>query len=361
MNRQHRNSAVEVVSVALVASFIFVWGDAVSAQGFTPPAAQVEAPAVAAGTAFTYQGQLKNNGVGVNGTCDLQFSAWDEAGSGTPPTGGNQIGLTQTASAVTVTNGLFTTVIDFGAGAINGDARWLQIAVSCPAGGNAFTTLAPRQALTAAPLALALPGLYTQPNVFSPNVIGGYSGNMIWPGTVGASILGGGMFLDPNQILAGAHGSTIAGGLGNIITATDSFIGGGDRNQVTGDTATIGGGSVNLASGQYTTIGGGDSNKATISGATVGGGHYNTANHVDATIGGGYTNTVSAPYGTIPGGFGNRVSGGGYGLQTARTLPSRAAYSAAKSGVLSLDASSTINNSKSPCVCARTLSRQARR
>jgi hypothetical protein len=59
-------------------------------------------PLANAGTAFTYQGQLKSGGVAVNGTCDLQFGLWDAL------TLGAQVGVTQTQSAVTVTNGLFT-------------------------------------------------------------------------------------------------------------------------------------------------------------------------------------------------------------------------------------------------------------
>jgi hypothetical protein len=87
----------------------------------------------ATGTAFTYQGQLKKDGSPVNGTCDFQFSLWDAAGSGSPPIGGNPIGITQTAT-ISVTNGLFTAQIDFGADAFQGDARWLA-PTSLPSAG----------------------------------------------------------------------------------------------------------------------------------------------------------------------------------------------------------------------------------
>jgi len=56
------------------------------------------------------------------------------------------------SSAVGVTNGVFIVTLDFGAGAFNGDARWLEILV-CTNGGS-FTMLAPRQPLTPTPYAI---------------------------------------------------------------------------------------------------------------------------------------------------------------------------------------------------------------
>lgn len=117
------------------------------------------APQAPLGTGFTYQGQLKTASGLVNGACNLQFSLWDAAGSGSPPTGGAQIGNTQSL-VVTVTNGLFTVVLnagsEFGAAAFTGEARWLQITARCPAGSGSYATLSPRQALTATPYALSL-------------------------------------------------------------------------------------------------------------------------------------------------------------------------------------------------------------
>jgi hypothetical protein len=104
--------------------------------------------AAALGSGFTYQGQLNRANNAATGTCDFQFSLWDAL------SGGTQVSTTKLASAVALTKGLFTVQLDFGAGAFNGDARWLQIAVRCPAGSGAFTTLEPRQALTPSPYAL---------------------------------------------------------------------------------------------------------------------------------------------------------------------------------------------------------------
>ncbi len=116
------------------------------------------AHAVALGPSFTYQGQVKLSGSLLNGTADFEFSLWDSPGSGDPPSGGLQIGATQTVSAVSISSGLFTVALnasaEFGPTAFDGQARWLQIAVRSPAGSGSFTTLSPRQALTAAPYAL---------------------------------------------------------------------------------------------------------------------------------------------------------------------------------------------------------------
>ncbi|RCK72703.1 MAG: hypothetical protein ANABAC_1237 [Anaerolineae bacterium] len=112
---------------------------------------QQAAPAggdTAVGTAFTYQGQLQGASGPVSGSCDFQFSLWDALTSGV------QVGTTQTKTGVAVSNGLFTVTLDFGADTFGGDARWLGIAVRCPAGSGAYVPLTPRQALTAAPYAV---------------------------------------------------------------------------------------------------------------------------------------------------------------------------------------------------------------
>jgi trimeric autotransporter adhesin len=119
----------------------------------------VASPAVshALGSAFTYQGQLQQSGLPADGTCDFQFSVWDAAGSGSPPSGGGQMGPTFPVANQVVSNGLFTVALNFGDGIFTGNDRWLQVAVRCPAGSGAYTTLSPRQRLTAIPYALYTP------------------------------------------------------------------------------------------------------------------------------------------------------------------------------------------------------------
>ena len=101
----------------------------------------------AVGTALTYQGELRQSGSPVNGTADLRFRLF------TAETNGAQVGSQLTASNAALASGRFTALLDFGAGAFGPDARWLEIDVRSPAGAGSFVTLAPRQRLTAAPVA----------------------------------------------------------------------------------------------------------------------------------------------------------------------------------------------------------------
>ena len=98
---------------------------------------------------FTYQGQLKSGGVPVNNTCNLQFGLWNSASGGVQVSGTT----TQTVPNVSVSNGLLTASIDFGANAFTGDARYLAIAVACPP-GSGYVPMSTRQAITAIPYAV---------------------------------------------------------------------------------------------------------------------------------------------------------------------------------------------------------------
>lgn len=110
------------------------------------------------GSAFTYQGELRQGGVPVDAAVTLRFSLWDDAGAGDPPAGGTQIGASQTIANVPVQGGLFSVAVngggEFGAQAFDGSARWLQIEVCTDSTCASSTILGARQPLTATPYAL---------------------------------------------------------------------------------------------------------------------------------------------------------------------------------------------------------------
>ena len=226
----------------------------------------------AQGTAFTYQGQLQNNGAPANGSYDLQFILFTT----------NQFGFPAapilTNAAVTVNNGLFTTTLDFGGGVFTGTNFWLDISVRTN-GNGAFTDLSPRQPLTPAPYAITaetaetvnnLSGLTVQQNTNgSPNLIGGSPVNFVSAGFIGATIAGGGAI---------------------------SFDGASYTNSVTSDFGTVSGGNANTAS-YYGTVGGGGGNTSRgLEFATVGGGEDNTSGGSWATVPGGKDNFAVGDY-----------------------------------------------------------------
>jgi len=104
------------------------------------------ASAVTQGTAFTYQGYLRQGGTPANANHDFQFSLW------TAVSGGSQVGATQTLTNMPVQNGLFTVSFDFGT-VWDGSDRYLQIAVR-PAGSGGYTTLSPRVKINPTPYAI---------------------------------------------------------------------------------------------------------------------------------------------------------------------------------------------------------------
>jgi predicted secreted protein len=137
-----------MLSLVVIVVLLTSVGGATAHSGANAPAA----PQAAVGSGFTFQGQLKNAGATVNGSCAMTFRLYDAAAAGA------QIGSTITAT-VPVSNSLFTVMLnangEYGANAFNGDARWLQVAVKCT-GDSTFTTLTPRQQITAAPAHTAI-------------------------------------------------------------------------------------------------------------------------------------------------------------------------------------------------------------
>lgn len=106
------------------------------------------------GTEFTYQAEVIEGGTLSAGPVDLRFRLYDAAIGGARVDAIGAFGVERAATALV--NGRFTTTLDFGANPYGGDARWLEIDVR-PAGGGAYTTLVPRQLLSAAPYARFAP------------------------------------------------------------------------------------------------------------------------------------------------------------------------------------------------------------
>jgi len=222
------------------------------------------------GTVFTYQGQLKYDGQPFNGVVDLDFTLWDDEVSG-------YLLYEYAAEGVLVEDGLFSALVDFDVAFDLFSASWIEVAVGFPAELGDYVTLSPRQRVTPAPYALALPNFRT----FEDNVLGGTT-----------------------QMADGVSGVAVTGGHGNVVTDDYGAIGGGAANQAgnqMGSTldaafATVGGGFSNAAAATYATVAGGKENRAGEPASTVGGGEHCIATGSWSAVPGGYANQAGASY-----------------------------------------------------------------
>jgi len=103
-------------------------------------------------TAFTYQGELRDAGIPVNGTYDLRFRLFDAL------TGGAQVVPTLCVDNTLAVGGRLAASLDFGS-QFAGQKRFLEVEVRRDAGLScvnpaAFVILGPRQELSPAPNAL---------------------------------------------------------------------------------------------------------------------------------------------------------------------------------------------------------------
>ena len=309
-------------------------------------------------TQFSYQGRLADHGAPATGNYDFQFTLWD-AGSG-----GNAIGNPVALANLSVTNGIFSSSLDFGA-AFDGGGRWLEVAVRTNGGGGSYTTLAPRQPLLPVPYALTasnvmgnipdaqlstnIPRLDANPVFSGTPVFGavggapfavansqrvlnlnadyldGLSSTAFWQTGGNAGTTAGTQFLgtldlqplelkvngrralrlepgsdDAVNIVAGSALNSVAPG-----TAAATISGGG----ITG---IFGPGAANAIGSSYSTIGGGIGNYIDFGytgGDTIAGGTFNYTSAGESTIGGGNANQITGFLSTIAGGRGNQAIG----------------------------------------------------
>ena len=187
----------------------------------------------AQGTAFTYQGRLNQGGNPAQGIYDLRFAIYDAA------SGPAQVGNALTNAATEVTNGLFTVTLDFGGGVFTGNPRWLDVSVRTN-GGGAFTTLAPRQALTPTPYAMYSASAF---NASTANAAS-FASSSPAAGLVGT--------LNPSQLPAAVITNNSAG-----VTLAGTFTGSGsgltsvNADQVDGQHGAFYQNAANLTSGTF--------------------------------------------------------------------------------------------------------------
>ena len=97
---------------------------------------------------FTYQGTIDVAGVPANGLYDMQFRLYND------PTAIATLEFDE-ALGVTVTDGLFSAEVDFGFSNYSSSVvQYIEIRVRQTGGGGGYTTLSPRQQLTASPRAV---------------------------------------------------------------------------------------------------------------------------------------------------------------------------------------------------------------
>lgn len=197
-------------------------------------AAPIAAPI---GTAFVYQGQLRQSGSPINGTCDLTFGLFDVASGGFPLT-------TLPVNAVPLSNGLFNVTLDFAGGAFNGEARWLEVSTRCPAGSGGFTTLVPRDPVNAVPEvmdAVRMTGTQSASGIktFTDGVVGGptmgtaVSGMSLAAGTgvYGSSFSGTGVYGQSAIGNAGQFQGSV-GITGNLTVTTGNLMVTGTKSAI---------------------------------------------------------------------------------------------------------------------------------
>lgn len=326
-------------------------------------------PALAQGTAFSYQGRLDTTNGPGNGFYDLRFTIYDAA------SGGSVMAGPLTNALTPVSRGLFTVGLDFGTGVFTGADRWLEIGVRTN-GGGVFTTLTPRQALAPTPYAVhagtvnaagiagtllggGLSGGYFNPVQFtdpsnqffglfagdggglfnvSATFLNGKTDAAFWQlggnaGTTSSDFVGTtdnqalelrvnnerALRLEPRlpapNLIGGHAGNTVAPAVAGVVIGGGG--GAGVGNQADGSFAVIAGGRGNVAGGEAV-ISGGYSNRATGVRSVVAGGALNRATNGLAVVSGGALNVASGMASVVAG-------GGGADPNTGNDVPNLAA------------------------------------
>lgn len=173
-------------------------------------------------TAFTYQGSLTDGGAPASGLYDFQFQL-DADAAGTTNL------FTFATNGIAVSNGVFTTLVDFGPGSFYGSNYWLQLGVRTN-GATTFVEVNPLQPLTPTPHALFADS--------ASNVLGALSSSQL-TGTIPTTQLPSGL------VTNGAKGINLSGsfsgdatGLTNLFASSFVFAKETDPVAITNFTAS---------------------------------------------------------------------------------------------------------------------------
>ena len=325
---------------------------------------------LAQGTAFIYNGQLKQQGQSPNGERDLRFGLFANATNGTAI-------ATINRPNVPLNKGTFSVTLDFGQ-AFDGNPRWLEISVKNNKGQ--FVTLKPRQRFMPTPYAImagsasnllgtlpasqltgtlppgAFGGTYSSPlilnnaaNSFTGNgaglnnvnatKLGGLEAGNLWQlggnaGTKATNFLGTKDFqsleLKANGLRAlriepqtNASPNVVAGAQANVVGTFNANTGKVYPYGVYGATISGGGGTnaseSNVIASHFGTIGGGSGNyiEPRDPNATISGGIGNVVRNIatpessqNSVISGGSSNILSTPGSVVGGGMENLIFNG---------------------------------------------------
>ncbi len=283
------------------------------------------------GTEFTYQGLLTDAGSPADGLHDLRFRLYDALSDGM------QVGPTVCVDNVTVTDGLFTAPVDFGA-QFAGQKRFLEVDVRADTGLDCadpagFITLSPRQELTATPHALL-----AQTTSLPLSLSGTAAGHVILGENSSTAIQSSGVYGRSSALSGVTYGgrfeSTSSSGIGVYAespgTAGDFYAGGPSGIGVRGIAGSGGGtgyGGVfyshsfddgyGLHSTSNGTAGRGVYGAAVSATGTNYGGYFESASTAGRGVYGSATNATGTTYG----GYFQSASTSGYGVYATSNGP----------------------------------------